>query len=171
MCRRGFVERPVKEGRSCGRLHVALLFGICLLVPLFVIACASASGTASRSELLFGTWLNKEYVNSYWVCKFIYQPDGKSFEWGDGTLPDQPNNMEGRFSIEKKWLDSQGNTWYRIAGKDSIVPYSEAKAMKDYGLIKISSAGKVLDGEWSAVDFPSQFGALGNYHFVYNREQ
>ena len=81
MCRRrGFVERPDREGRSCGRLHVALLFSICLLVPLFVIACASASGTASRTELLFGTWLNKEYVNSYWVCKFIYQPDGKIFD-------------------------------------------------------------------------------------------
>ena len=98
MCRRSlFVERPDKEGRNCGRLHVALLFSICLLVPLFVRACASGSGTASRTELLFGTWLNKEYVNSYWVCKFIYQPDGKNFAWDSGTLPDQPNNEEGRF--------------------------------------------------------------------------
>lgn len=169
--RRGFVEGSDREGRSCGQLHVALLLSLCLLVPLLVIACASASGTASRSELLFGTWVNKEYVNSMWLCKFTLQPDGKMFEWADGISPDQPNNLEGRFTIEKKWLDSRGNTWYRIAGKGSFVPYSDAKAEKHYSLIKISSAGKVLDDEWSTVDFPSQFGALGSHHFVCNREQ
>ena len=90
--------------------------------------------------------------------------------WEKGKPSDQPNNYEGRFAIEKKWVDSEGNIWYRSAEKVCIAPYSEAKAIREYGLIKVHVAGNVLEGEWSTVDFPSEFRALGNKHYIYYRE-
>ena len=157
--------------RSYRRIAGVPALTFCCLFSLLTASCASTSETAGKSELLYGTWANKEYVGTYWVCRFVYQQDGKYLVWGDGTPPDKPNNVEGRFTIDKKWGDSKGNTWYRVAGKWSFAPYSESKATKDYGLIKISSAGKVLDGEWSTVDFPTEWGSLGSAHFVYYREE
>jgi hypothetical protein len=147
------------------------LFMLCLLVLPLVLACTSTSTAPGKDELLFGTWVDKELIGSQLVCKFVYQPDGKSFTWGDGRLPEQPNNFEGRFTIQKKWLDSRGNTWYRVAGAGCLVPYMDSKTSKDYGLVEVHSDGKTLEGEWSTEDFPSEFGALGNYHYVYHREE
>ncbi len=154
-----------------GWYAVLPLFTLCLLVLPLVMACTSTSMAPSKDELLFGTWVNKELIGSQLVCKFVYQPNGRSISWADGRLPEQPNNYEGRFTINKKWLDSQGNTWYRVAGAACIVPYMDSKTTKEYGLVKVHSDGKTLEGEWSTVDFPSEFGARGSYHYVYRREE
>jgi hypothetical protein len=143
--------------------QVTFLLSTVAVVALSMIACAPR-------EPLHGTWANQDYQHGYWTWRFIYGPDGVSRGWDTGVPSDQPNNGEGRYSIDKKWTDSEGNTWYRIAGKGCIAPYSEAKATRDYGLVKIDVSGKMLEGEWSSVDFPSEFGALGNKHFTYSRE-
>ena len=62
--------------------------------------------------------------------------------------------------IEKKWRDSRGNIWYRVASAHCLVPYMDSKATKEYALVEVHSDGKTLEGEWSTVDFPSEFGAL-----------
>jgi hypothetical protein len=135
------------------------------------MACTSTSVAPSKNELLFGTWVDKELIGSQLVCKVVYQPDGRSFTWDAMRLPEQPNTNEGRFTIEKKWRNSQGSTWYRVASAGCIVPYMESKTMREYGLVEVHSDGKTLEGEWSTVDFPSEFGALGSYHYVYRREE
>jgi hypothetical protein len=147
------------------------LAALCLLAVPLVIGCASSPAARGGAEPLFGTWVDQELMGSQLEYKFIYQSDGKSFGWNSGTPPEQPNNSEGRFTIEKKWIDSQGNTWYRVAGASCLVPYMESKVIKEYGLVKVHSDGMILEGEWSTVDFPSEFGALGNYHYIYHREE
>jgi hypothetical protein len=147
------------------------LFTLCLLVLPLVVACTSTSMAPGKDEIMFGTWVDKELIGSQLECKFVYQPDGRSFGWNNGRLPEQPNNTEGRFTIEKKWRDTQGNTWYRVASAGCIVPYMDSKATKEYGLVEVHPDGKTLEGEWSTEDFPSEFGALGNYHYVYHREE
>jgi hypothetical protein len=161
-----------KGASSTFHWHSVLpLFTLCLLVLPSVMACTSTSMAPSKDELLFGTWVDKELIGSQLECKFVYQPDGRSFAWHHGRLPEQPNNVEGRFTIEKKWRDSQGNTWYRVAAATCLVPYMDSKATKTYGLVEVHPDGRTLEGEWSTVGFPSEFGALGNYHYVYHREE
>jgi len=141
----------------------AAFLALAVTIVIFaVIGCAR--------EPLHATWTNKDYEHSYWTWRFTYKPDGSSEGWSTGRPLAQPANDEGRYRIEKKWSDSEGNAWYRIAGKGCIAPYSDLKATKDYGLVKIHASGKVLEGEWSSVDFPTGFGALGNKHFTFYRE-
>jgi hypothetical protein len=157
------------KGRAATWHSVLSLFALSLLVLPLVMACTSAPMAPGKDELLFGTWVNKELIGSQLVCKFVYQTDGKTFSWVDGRLPDQPNNSEGRFTIEKKRRDSGGNIWYRVASAHSLVPYMDSKATKEYALVEVHSDGKTLEGEWSTLDFPPEFGALGNYHYVFSR--
>ena len=166
------VVANLKGKTVTSRWHSVLwLFTLSLLVLPFVVACASTPTGPGKDELLFGTWVNQELVGSQLECKFIYQPEGKTLGWVDGRLPDQPNNSEGRFTIEKKWRDSKGNIWYRVPSSHCLVPYMDSKATKEYGLVEVHSDGKTLEGEWSTLDFPSEFGALGNYHYIYHREE
>jgi hypothetical protein len=142
---------------------------MCILFAL-MIGCASTPRVGKGQEPIFGTWVNNEYKSGYWIWRFIYQPNGQSLTWSNGQPADQPNNYEGRFTIDKKWVDSEGNTWYRWAEKGCLAPYSEEKANMDYGLIKVRVEGNVLEGEWSTVDSPSEFGARGSQHFIFYRQ-
>jgi hypothetical protein len=171
-----FRER-VKDARFSGCLRrsryttrgVPLAIFLPILLAL-TMSCAQMPQGGNGREPMFGTWANKEYMSSYWVWKFVYQPDGRALNWHNGKPSDQPNNGEGRFTIERKWVDSEGNTWYRIAEEVCIAPYSEAKARREYALIKIRVTGNVLEGEWSTLDFPAEFGAFGSKHFVFYRQ-
>jgi hypothetical protein len=164
------VRFPGCLGKTCCILRrVPVVIFMCILFAL-MIGCASTPIAGKDQEPIFGTWANNEYMSGYWVWRFIYQPNGQVLTWSNGKLADQPNNYEGRFTIDKKWVDSEGNTWYRSAEKVCIAPYSEGKAIKEYGLIKVRVAGSVLEGEWSTVDFPKEFGALGNQHFLFYRQ-
>jgi hypothetical protein len=116
--------------RGYRRVAGVLTVTFCCLFSLLTTACASSSETAGKSELLYGTWANKEYVGTYWVNRFVYQQDGKSLVWVEGTPPDKPNNVEGRFTIDKKWGDSKGNTWYRVAGKAAMLPIRNRRQRK-----------------------------------------
>lgn len=140
-----------------------VFFGIVLFISAAISTCASISMTSSSKEPAFGIWINKDYVNSYQVWRFVYYPSGKTEAWEDGRTSEQPNNYEGHFAIEKKWIDSGGNVWYRISEK---VP----KVNRRYGLVEVLASGNILEGEWSSADFPQAWGALGGKHYIYHRE-
>ena len=141
------------------------------VVLLATFSLGVSAQTVQSNEPLYGTWVNKEYTGApNWDWKFIYQSDGKSFGWFSGKPADQPSSTEGRFIVDRKWQDAEGSTWYRVAEKSCIASYSEAKARRFYGLVKVLATGETLEVEWSTVAFPSEFGALGGKHYVYHRE-
>ncbi len=148
-------------------IFLALLF---TLLSTAAFAQSSEGVVGSANEPLFGTWMNKEYTNTVHDWRIIYQSDGKAFYWFNGKPADQPSSGEGRIVIDKKWQDSEGNIWYRVAEKVCIGPYSDTKAQRYYGLVKMHPAADALEGEWSTVDFPEEFGALGGKHYTYYRE-
>jgi hypothetical protein len=157
-------------GALCSRATGCKARGIAtavLISPLLTLmmGCSSIPTAHNGKDPLYGTWVNEEYSSSYWVWRFIYQPDGLTISWDNGKPADQPNTYEGRFTIDKEWIDAKGGTWYRMAERVCIVPYSEDKIRREYGLIRVSVEGNVLESEWSTVDFPPEFGTQVHYIF------
>lgn len=149
------------------RMRIA---GILCILALFALGCATTMSAPGGVEKLHGTWANKEYFGSYWTHTFTMYPDGRELWWDQSNVSDPTG--ESRFVIDEKWVDGQGNTWYRLTERGSYLPYNEevARANAVYSLLRIDASGKILEGEWSKLASPKEFGALGNTHFVYFRQ-
>jgi hypothetical protein len=156
-----------KVMRAAGTIGLAVF---CCLLPLLAITCASAPSTGAGVEKLHGKWMNKEYFGSYWTHTFVMYPGGKEI-WFTRTDLDSPTG-EGRFSIDKAWVDAEGNGWWHITWKDSYMPYNEdvANATKSYSLVKLTPAGDSMEIETSAMTWPEKFGSLGSHHFMYYKQ-
>jgi ankyrin repeat protein len=110
-------------------------------------------------ELLIGTWLGLPGVGG----KVIITPGGMAFYYFDPT-DDQPD-MEGRITIEEKWTDEEGNTYYKVLEYWSDYPYNESEAAKWFKLYLLRPAGDVLEGNWSQIAYPEEINpSLGDYH-------
>jgi hypothetical protein len=158
------------ELRLPRRTRMVMIGVFFCLFPLLVLTCASAPQTGAGPEKLVGTWMNKEFFGTYFSWKLTYDSQGKALNYR-GKEEDPPSE-EGRYTIEKRWIDSHGSTWYHIRSKWGYLPYNEAAASANhwYTLAKIGADGSVLEYEESMIDYPSEFGALGGRHFVMNRE-
>jgi hypothetical protein len=67
---------------------------------------------AKEDEVLFGTWINTDY-NDNWRRARIIWTSKKTFgesKWSHSELP----GLDGAFTINDKWTDSDGNTFYKI---------------------------------------------------------
>jgi hypothetical protein len=91
-----------------------LAVGLCCLLPLFVAVCATRPAALKPDDPLFGTWVNEEYE------KLGRRGGGKAVLFADGRqldyvyIADTEPIGESRNTIEKVWVDSGGNHWYRI---------------------------------------------------------
>lgn len=141
---------------------------ICCLLPILIAACVSGPA-AGGPDKLHGRWTNQDYVGTYWTHTFTWYPDGRSI-WFEGNDIDRPTG-EGRFDIDRRWVDREGYTWYRLVERGSYDTYNEevARANKGYTLVRINPDGNVAEMEGNPANWPSEFGALGGYHFVYYR--
>jgi hypothetical protein len=119
---------------------------------------------------MFGTWVNRELYGTYFSWKLTFDSQGKA--WNFRGNEEGPPSEEGRFVIEKKWIDSHGNAWYQIRSQWGYLPYNDAAASANHLdiLAKVSADGTVLEYEQSVIDYPSEFGALGGRHFVMYKE-
>ena len=160
--------KPCYHAAHCkfSAVAISIMVGI---VWTLMISCSSIPLEKGKDPI-YGTWRNTEYLKGNWVWRFTYEPDGLTRSWDNAKPADQPSTYEGQFTIEKKWTDAKGNTWYRTAERVCLAPYSELKTRREYGLIKVSFEGNILEGEWSSLDSPKEFGALGNVHFGFSRQ-
>ncbi len=62
---------------------------------------------------------------------------------------------EGRYSIEKKWTDDLGNTYYQCFTRWGFYPFDEATASAKYFILfKVDATGDRLQSLWSARRYP-----------------
>jgi hypothetical protein len=159
-----------RESRLHRRTRMVMIGVLICLFPLLVLTCVGAPQAGAGPEKLIGTWINMEFFGTFFSWKLTYDSLGKALNYKEKE--GDPPSEEGRYTIEKRWIDSQGNTWYHIRSKWGYLPYNEAAASGNhwYTLSKISADGSVLEYEESMIDYPSEFGALGGRHFVRHRE-
>ena len=115
----------------------------------------------SKKEELYGTWINEEYKgNTPPFEKYIITPDGKMEFFKTEVAPWEPEIevSEGEwmacdfhtYTIEDKWVDSDGNVWYKVAAQVGGYEKIESTA---YLLMKISDSNTVLEYMVGRIDY------------------
>jgi len=104
---------------------------------------------AANTEECCGTWVNKEY-DAYpgKGAVFILTPDGKYTSYGKES--DAQPYETGTLIIKEKWIDSEGNIWYKVTFSPDIWPGTAD------GLMKLSNSGKTLEYVWSRGQAPTE---------------
>ncbi len=140
-------RRPLPTGLT-GAAKVAVIC-LALLLPILAITCTR------NVEKLHGTWINVNPLHGGY--KWILNPDGTASYFNrDGTI-----HTEGRFVIEKKWTDAEGNTWYKTREKWNVAPYVELGATPSYTLAKVDRSGKTLESDGGIYGAPDDFSVSG----------
>jgi beta-lactamase regulating signal transducer with metallopeptidase domain len=160
------MQRKPAARRTAG---LAVIGFFCCLLPLMAVTLTGAP--AAGTERLVGTWSNTRYFGTYWTHSYTMGRGGK-MTWNDFSNDEVPTG-EARYLIDRQWEDSQGAAWYFLTAKSSYLPYNEevAAATISYSLVRVDPSGDRMDMETSLMSWPQEFGALGNFHYVYFREQ
>jgi hypothetical protein len=122
----------------------ARVVSLSILFFVFCFSIFAQSTSQNDADQLIGTWL-KDGVSSG-IYKLVFAPDGKALEFRMGY--DAPEN-EARYSIEKRWIDEDGNTWHKCLYLQSYFPYGKTRITKWFGVLKISPSGDALESSWS----------------------
>jgi beta-lactamase regulating signal transducer with metallopeptidase domain len=133
--RRGSLSRPF---RTAG---VALTILFCCLLPLLAVAGASVPG----DRTLAGSWSDPQFPDSFY--RYTWTADGRLFM--DTRQDSAAPSYVGRYTIEEKRTDEEGNTWYHVMTQLSPAPYREALGCPMYWVIKIDPEGRKLEcSQW-----------------------
>jgi hypothetical protein len=152
-----------------------LLYGVIFIVIVLVSVSSFAVEKnkygfyePSPNEVMFGTWVNTENSGGPGKPQKIV-----SHPWGAYDIymlaTNKTPNYRGSRIIVDKWLDSKGNTWYKIYNRENWTD----KAI--WALERVNKDGKFKEYVWSHIDFPSEAdlnskNAAANYGIMYRQE-
>jgi len=117
-------------------------------VLLFIISLgviAQDKYIPKENEELYGTWTNEQYSDSisYQAQKMVVTADG--YGWYH-MISDSVTYEEGRYEIDSKWTDAEGNIWYRIF---CTATTGNWKDYKGQWLIELSKSATVWECTWT----------------------
>jgi hypothetical protein len=129
------------------------LFIICFAVSIFVSSCAT---THNPDKMVFerfcGTWANTAYEEGPTLtrpfAKIIYNPDGTCLRYTDMDYAGPA--IFGYYTVEKRWTDSEGNSWYLIERNMTQTQRTF------YDLSKLDKSNSVLEIQSSNIDYPTE---------------
>ena len=139
---------------------------------MLIIAGSGVPGNeASAEEIdiykkLSGTWINKDYdgVSEYFPGKYIIKRDGTYDAYTNSSDTSRISFSE-IISIDEKWIDSEGNFWYKSTTKSLLTH------RKNYELGKIHSSGNVWELINLSYDYPNELDPNhGKYRIYYRQE-
>lgn len=151
--------RPTGASLLRGRL---LAFALCLAAPAFLLS-VSLRGT----DQLFGTWERPRAAllgpADGWndaPAPYAAFPDLQNTRttWNPGgagsmayaAVPDLPAQV-CRYTIEERWKDAGGSTWYRILARWSAMPFPL------YVVIRLHPSGRLYELTDSPLGYPTGF--------------
>jgi hypothetical protein len=128
-----------------------------LVLSVLIIAGSCATGkkayVAKEDEELFGTWINTDYDEVQIAAKIIFDPNGVVRAYP--TVSITKEWMIGKFTISDKWIDAEGNIWYKWL-RTEAKGMSMSDTSEHYYLGKISDSGRVLELNYSGYDYPTE---------------
>ncbi len=136
---------------------------LCLII-LSTLSCATKPVSVEPDDPLFSSWVNArdDRLGSSWFAKKVILPDGRELDFDYVT--DAEPSFEGRISIERAWLDSEGNHWYRIH-------YINPQLNLDRRVLsRVSALGTVLEQMWGRYDYPVELDATDVQYVAYQKE-
>lgn len=136
-----------------------------LVSAVLIVANGNAVGqddyVVKENEELFGTWINTDYDDN-WRCGKIVLTSNKIYDeyaWSYGELPGQ----KCEFTINDKWADSDGNTFYKLTLTTS--------GRTIFMISKINENGNIYEDVWSTIKMPTEIDTENvNYRIYYRQE-
>jgi hypothetical protein len=146
------------------RTFVSIL--ILVLAVLIFVGNEAFAEEIDVYKKLSGTWINKEYdgISEYHMGKYVIKPDGTFDAYADTS--DISRLYFGEIiSIDEKWIDSEGNFWYKFTS------VSHVTHRQRYELGKIHSSGNVWELISLSYDYPNELDPNhGKYRIYYRQE-
>ena len=155
-----------------------------LVLTVLFISCLAASGLfagGSKKEELYGTWINEEYKgNTPPFEKFVITPDGKMEFFKTEVAPWEPQIEvpEGEwmscdfhiYTIDDKWVDSEGNVWYKVAARVGGYEKIDTNA---YLLMKVNDSNRILEYMVGRIDYHEELDptAVKYVYRIYYRQE
>jgi hypothetical protein len=99
-------------------------------------------------ERFCGTWANSNHDGKGPMAKLIDNPDG-TFTYYT-SLSGTGSSNRGAYTVEKRWTDSDGNSWYHLKATYPADPSST-----DHDLIKIDNYNWCMEIQFSGSSYPA----------------
>ena len=136
------------------KIRALILFCcLCFSVLLAVGSCATSQNPDKMVfERFCGTWANPAYAQNpgeaHPPVKIVVNPDGTYLRYQ--KLDQAGPTMFGQYIVEKRWADSEGNSWYHVK---LHFPHGQRTW---YGLLKIDKFNTVWEIQTSNIDYPTE---------------
>ena len=150
------------------RIYLPVLIAA-LAILIIIGSCTTTKRAIPDADFLkfwTGTWVGAEPEGiGIRFHKTIFQPDG-SYDYYykiNGVIFCDTTN----FTFNEKWIDSEGNVWYKARWKNSH--YAQG-----YSLGKFSNSGNAYEELWKFGDEPIEKwapGGIGYFHFMWVRKE
>jgi hypothetical protein len=130
------------------------LLSLLILVFAALIVVGSCATMKSPDKMVYerfcGTWVNTEYEGKDSpAVKEIYNPDGTCTTYSH--LHETTTYSRGAYSVEKRWSDSEGNSWYHVKMTWPIEPMGTG-----YLLFKLDKYNSILEYNYSGTGYPTE---------------
>ena len=130
-----------------------------LVLAVLIITGSCATGkkayVAKDDEELYGVWDNMAYDETDKAAVFNFETDGVLQTYKSVNRTKKWWN--GKFTITDKWIDDEGNIWYKILITEiKLDTISHIDTEKYFYLGKISDSGRVFEFSYSGYDYPPE---------------
>ena len=149
-------------------MKIKTFVSISILVLAVMVIAGSCATMKSPDKMVYerfcGTWVNTEYEGKDEPSvKLIYNPDGTMTYYSH--LHDTSTYGRVSYTVEKRWTDSEGNSWYHIKETWPIETTGTG-----YLLVKLDKYNTILEYNYSGTDCPAEVGPkvkLSDYRIYY----
>jgi len=150
---------------------IASILMFILAVTIMAGGCATGKKAQMEEEELFkklsGTWVNEDYdktPGSDPIAKYVIERDGTFDAYAD-TYDTSRTFFGEIITVEDKWIDSDGNIWYKMRVKDLV------EHLQRYELGKIHNSGTVWELISLSYEYPNELDPNhSNYRIYYRKE-
>jgi len=146
-----------------------LAVGLCCLPALLTLGCATGPAAIKEDDPLFGTWINEEYdqAGQSHFPKSVMFPDGAELSYEH--IAESEPIAESQNTIEKTWIDAQGDHWYKIHHVRRFYATPEL-IWERFTLSRVSAGGAILEGFDGRYEYPKELRPLDpEYSIRYKR--
>ena len=135
-----------------------------IFILILVLAVLIITGSCARMkspdkmtyERFCGTWVNTEYEGKEAPpVKQIFNPDGTCTTYSH--LHETSTWRRATYTVEKRWTDSEGNSWYHFKIE---WPFSKTT---EYLLFKLGRYNSILEYNRSGTVYPTEIGPEVKY--------
>jgi hypothetical protein len=151
-------------------MKIRTLVSILILVLALIIViggCATGKKVTKKDYKFFeGTWINEEYNSHPFPAKYVMRRDGTYDKYN--RISDTGKLGTGHYIIKGKWIDSEGNIWYKMHVWGGVIVETRADG---YEIDKFSNSGKVWEFIAYGDDYPTEIDESNlKYHIYYRQE-